>query len=710
MDPHAQIIEVAAKLKLLPELRRRVMALERVYMTNPSLRPEAGRAILHLAEKHKGLILLEYPGLEQSKGEYELGKVHCGNDLYPFGLNRHELLRHMGIYAMTGGGKSVALDAILYHLLKDGLPCVVFDWDGSHKHFLSRPEGHNLNFFSPGSKDFPLPFNPNRVPESFSAQQHLSYLNALYYSMTERHFPNETLNREGVRFLLLKLALHLIQQGEIEFTFSQLRQLAESDQVEFSQREQEWRITLLNFLTRLTTGPFEQVFNSQAHLSPATLLEQQSLIDLSNLIHPIEKADFIESFLFNLYECHLKQSQPIGSPQALRLVVAIEEIHHIGNSVLSVFFREMRKWGAGLIFTAQHPSLVDIQIRGNCFCSISQNLESPEDIETMGGTLLLDRRKLPHLGDELSYLSRIPAGSGLYIIKMQGRFTKAFCISIPRLAEISEEMTDEALKKKMQKYYMNANMNLAALAEKSNLLNLQGQEVRGEEIAKHLSSAAMKLLVDVAQHPSSKLTGRYARLKFNGHHAKTGLIEKGLIEPEVVPNGRAGIVLLRLTQTGREFLASIGQSIEEPIHGDSAEHEWAKSNLAWYLDKVLGWQHVRMEHVIGTDPSKKFIDDFWAPASAANAERVDIHAEKNGKKIAFEIETGKSHYMKNIFKCLKADYDIVVSVATSAEVKAKIRQRVERLAEAGVKIEGKVFVIHQGEAQDFAKGYLDVML
>jgi hypothetical protein len=710
MDASPDILRLAEKLRLLPELGRKVMALQQVYLTDPVLRPLAARAILHMADAHRNLVLLEYPAPSQAHGEHPVGRIHCGIGRHPFCLRKQELLRHLGIYAMTGGGKSVALDSILQNLLRDEVPCIIFDWDGSHRHFLSRPEGTALNFFSPGSKDFPLPFNPNKVSENFSVQQQLSYLNALYYSMTERHFPNETLNREGVRFLLLKLAEHLIQQDETEFTFSKLRQLASGDQIEFPQREEEWRITLLNFLSRLTTGPLGQVFNSVAHLPPATLLKQQSLIDLSNLIHPIEKADFIEGFLFNLYECHLKQDKPIGQPQELRLVVVVEEIHHIGNSVLSVFFREMRKWGAGLIFTAQHPSLVDIQIRGNCFCSISQNLESPEDIETMGGTLLLKREQLPYLGDELSYLSRIPAGSGLYLVKMQGRFTKPFCIRIRPLEGISEQMADEALKEKMQKYYMNSGITPASPAEQGILANLQDQEVGGEEYFEHLSGAAKQLLMDVAQHPSSKLTDRYARLKFNADSAKKELIGCGLIEPEVVPNSRAGIVLLRLTDKARELLVALRQPIEEPPFGDTAEHEWAKRQLTWYLETALGWKPVRMEHVIGSDPNKKLIDDFRAPAPDAGAERVDIHAEKNGRKIAFEIETGKSQYMKNILKCLRAGYDVVVSVATSAEVKGKIKQRVGKLVEAGVKVEGRVFVVHQGEAQDFAKGYLDVML
>ena len=169
-----EILALTEKLKLVPELTSKVTALQQVYLTCPELRALTERVILHLAERYKNAFLLSYPDPGLSQGDYPIGMVHCVSDRYSFGLHKQELLRHMGIYAMTGGGKSVALDAVLYHLLRDHVPCIIFDWDGSHRHFLSRPEGSSLNFFSPGSKDFPLPFNPNKVSGNFSVQQQFS--------------------------------------------------------------------------------------------------------------------------------------------------------------------------------------------------------------------------------------------------------------------------------------------------------------------------------------------------------------------------------------------------------------------------------------------------------------------------------------------------------------------------------------------------------
>ena len=47
-------------------------------------------------------------------------------------------------------------------------------------------------------------------------------------------------------------------------------------------------------------------------------------------------------------------------------------------------------------------------------------------------------------------------------------------------------------------------------------------------------------------------------------------------------------------------------------------------------------------------------------------------AERDSKRIAFEIKTGKSDAVANVKKCLDAGFNRVVVVATSAPVRDKI--------------------------------------
>jgi hypothetical protein len=56
---------------------------------------------------------------------------------------------------------------------------------------------------------------------------------------------------------------------------------------------------------------------------------------------------------------------------------------------------------------------------------------------------------------------------------------------------------------------------------------------------------------------------------------------------------------------------------------------------------------------------------------------IDLVAAKDGKRLAIEIETGKSNALANIRKCLAAGFDEVQSIATNARVKQIIEQQVQ---------------------------------
>ena len=51
---------------------------------------------------------------------------------------------------------------------------------------------------------------------------------------------------------------------------------------------------------------------------------------------------------------------------------------------------------------------------------------------------------------------------------------------------------------------------------------------------------------------------------------------------------------------------------------------------------------------------------------------IDLVATRDGKRIAFEIETGKSNAVANVQKCLAAGTDRVVVVATSRRTRDRL--------------------------------------
>ena len=122
------------------------------------------------------------------------------------------------------------------------------------------------------------------------------------------------------------------------------------------------------------------------------------------------------------------------------------------------------------------------------------------------------------------------------------------------------------------------------------------------------------------------------------------------------------ITLLELTYKGRVALRDAGHEIKEPSEG--VVHLFWKTRIAdSYLEK--GYD-VSVEEIINGRP--------------------DIIARKDGKRIAIEIETGKSNPIHNIQRALKAGFDEVISVATTEQARLKIGRNLELSGHDGLAI------------------------
>ena len=63
---------------------------------------------------------------------------------------------------------------------------------------------------------------------------------------------------------------------------------------------------------------------------------------------------------------------------------------------------------------------------------------------------------------------------------------------------------------------------------------------------------------------------------------------------------------------------------------------------------------------------------------------IDLVAARNGKRIAVEIETGKSDASANVRKCKKAGFTDVAVVAVSNSVKERLRQTSQNRSETSL--------------------------
>ena len=147
-------------------------------------------------------------------------------------------------------------------------------------------------------------------------------------------------------------------------------------------------------------------------------------------------------------------------------------------------------------------------------------------------------------------------------------------------------------------------------------------------------------LKDIAEHPLSTVTERYKRLGLNArkeNKIKWMLLEKGLIEQEKVrvPNG--SVTLLKLTEGGRDVLAFQGISTRPLQKNVSPENQYYKELAARkYMEQ--GYE-VLKEVPIG------------------DGKAVDLVVTKDGKRIAIEVETGKSNVDSNLEKRRAAGFN-----------------------------------------------------
>jgi hypothetical protein len=161
-----------------------------------------------------------------------------------------------------------------------------------------------------------------------------------------------------------------------------------------------------------------------------------------------------------------------------------------------------------------------------------------------------------------------------------------------------------------------------------------------------LTTQDRKFLLDVYEHPTYSVTQHYSSVGLSarkGNEIQRILLNNGLLAYANISVGRKIIKILGLTEKGREALGVKTPSARE----GGVVHTYWKHSIAEHL-RICGYE-VTEEYPAG------------------DGKTIDLVAMKNGKRIAFEIETGNSEAVDNIKKCLGNGVDMVFVIATSHE-------------------------------------------
>jgi len=599
-------------------------------------------------------ILLSLPPEKKAKGPIDLGTILYDKEKWPLGLKYDEIIQNTAILGRSGAGKTNVTFHILKQLIEKKIPFVFMDWKRTVRHLIPNFK-YKLNIYTPGRNLVKFPFNPFVVPPGIESKV---YVNQLVDVISQAF----TLG-DGSRSILRKVIASIYAQGNLCPTAGDI--IKELEKVPEKGRVGGWKVTAMRALESLEFADISSNDQISQEQLAEKMLHENTVIELDALAQESKK------FLIPLL-CLWLYYVRLNSPERekLKLVIFIEEAHHVlhkrpqttNETILEMLFRQCRELGIGIVVIDQHSHLLSSAAMGNTYTSIFLNQKDPADINKAAAVCLLD-------ADEKKYFSMLPVGQG--IVKLQDRWTSPVHVQFPLVNINKGSITDDILAR-----YSAINNTKTTGSNRNTSMLKRDFSVLGHEIGQvprvplydiPLNEPAFAFIEDVLQHPNDGVKARYKRLGLStgtANRLKDQLLAQGWLEDQAVDIGQTRKVILRLTKQSKDAL---GLDTSRPEYGSIIHEYWKRFYAERFREQGY---HVEFE-------------------VSRQSGRVDVVARKDSEKIAIEIETGKSDFIRNIQQDLVAKYNKVLIVATDKSAFERIEKK---LAQAGLLIPERVYM------------------
>jgi hypothetical protein len=634
-----EVQEICRKLK--PVIGDKADRYWLAYLTeNKDGKQDIEIALNLLALKHLGndiddpKINLSVPTQAIAQGEYLIGTIqYSGRDYYPFGIREDEWIQHMAIFGRSGAGKTNTVIVLIEGLLVNKKPFLIFDWKRNYRDLLAFKDDEIL-VYTVGRDISPLVFNPLIPPTGTNPE---IWLKKLIEIIAKAYYLGE-----GVMYLLQEAIDAVYREFGVYAgkpqrypTFIDVLKWLEENPVKG--RKALWMDSTLRGIKSICFGPMGNVVNTPSQANLGELLEHNVILELDSLTNN-DKNMIIESMLLWIH--HYRLIQP--DREIFKHAIIIEEAHHIllrkaagsgSESITDTTIREIRELGEAIVLIDQHPSMISIPALGNSYATICMNLKHRSDVNAIAAAMLID-------DEEKDIFGNLPIGAA--IVRIQGRWQRPFQIVIPHRKIPKGAIDDNRLK---------------SIMGSSNILKFDLlDQVLSEPLPAKISVAddEKALLLDIHTNHYSGVVERYRRLAISrrkGDNFKRSLIAKELITQVEIPTRSGRIVLLDLTEKAREYLEKAGLEVKRRKLNEGLEHDFWKHKVAEYYQKQ-GYE-IKIE-----EPVNGF---------------TDLVIEKDGKKIAVEIETGKSDWKRNIEKNVKRGFPNIILLCTDSDSMQKAR-------------------------------------
>jgi len=700
-----RVQELCRKLK--PVLGTKIDGLWKAYLaeSDASGKADIEQTLELLAAKHLGtnyeLDRSPFPPPPKKfaiAGDIELGAIsYVDQKLYPFCFKSQRLKEHILVAGRSGSGKTNLTFMLMQGIMSRGIKVLALDWKRGYRDMMTLYP--DLHVYTVGRNVSPLRFNPLIPPAG--CEPHI------WIKLIVDVIAGAYLGGEGVISLLVAGLDHLYRQAGI-FDKQQTRWptihelLVWLKTVKLKGRAAMWQASAERILLAMTYGEFGTVLNTQDNSHVAELLDYNAVLEMDGLSSSSDRVMFSESLTLYLYRYRLAQ----GPQDKISNVIILEEAHNLllkkssesKESILETSIRMVRQYGLGYIFVDQSASLLSKVAFANSYATIALSQKLRSDVQEISGAMnLTDEQK-----QSLNTLS-----VGTAVVRLADEYPEPFLVKI-RLCPIREgSVSDKAVKAKWGSNYTDTGLNSSIRAssavispispadrkEVNNRNNQKNNEnnthppspresqdkknrsllsyvSKPEPPGKELNRDEIRLLADVATRPLSTTVSRYQKLNLSrrrGNAIRQSLASAGIIEPVTIATRCGQVVLYQLTDSGRSFCLSV--NIESgPKSRESLEHRWWVRQTAKYFEK------------------KGFDITHEHPIKANRA--IDLLAKKPGKKIAIEIETGKSDIKANIAKTTGADFDKIILVATSPAAVSACKKAIDSVdTETAAKIE-----------------------
>lgn len=586
-------------------------------------------------------ILLPPPEKEDARGDFILGKViYRDNKLFPLCLKEEDFIKQVGIFSITGGGKTNTAMLLALQLLKKKIPFMVIDWKRQWRSMLSLddfPELKNVEVYTVGRDVMPFLWNPFRPPPGVDYK---TWISVIIECLEKSHLAGL-----GVGDFFIRIYEKLFAElKDVNYYPNFHDGLHELEKIKVGGREFLWWQSTKRIMKSACFGPASKSFNARKPIRLEELLGKPVILELDQEMPKPLRIFFMEIILrwIHLYRLSL------GESEKLTHCLFLEEIHNLFQKAkyekdridsLENIYREIRSFGQGIVSITQHPSLLPIYVLGNSHTLIFLALQHQDDIEAARKAMFLPR-------DDEAYLNMLKTGQG--IVKIMERINP--CLAQFLYVPVEKgKITDEWLKMHARGY-----SHAYSDAKPAENRGYSPGDNSNDDFREY-PALSERFLADILNNPLSGVTQRYKSLGAclkAGNQCRISLMKDGFIVQKRIVTKSGWITLFELTPKGRAVLRDSGHEARNGT--ESIEHKFWKFRIAEYY-RAKGLEVLVEEHVNG---------------------RPDIIAISKNKKTAVEIETGSSDFIRNIERDLRM-FDEVICVATSKEAEEKIRKELD---------------------------------